>query len=180
MEIKKKHKQTKAIKCVPHKEEYWTEFESSAHDLAQAQQRNIVYELFNHVREPKVYTIEGICGILDVSITTWKRYLAKYSIIKEANERAKAYLAAKRFNAAASKEASEKLLNWAGQYSEDHMEYIKFLSAINKDSNQQKFTTVMLVETEAAIPTDVKQFGTPTIEKIDESDRSSENNPESI
>lgn len=152
--LKRKSKTVKKPRGQKKLEEHWTEFETPSGKLTKAQQRNIARQLYNHVRNDNVFDIISICGELDICETTWEKYVSTYPVIKEANNRAKSYLAGKRFNQASQKKASEKLFLWAAQYSKAHKEHLEYLENIKDQPTARKLAEIIVQQ--IAIPdTDV-------------------------
>lgn len=117
-----KRKPAKKIRTPP-VEIHWTQFE--ARSVPPKRQQEIADQLMAYVKEKDKYTIVGFLAEVNLSHALWYEWCKKYPIIHAAHERAKRYLGAKRFDAAASKNGSEKLLQWAGQYDQEAYTYMK-------------------------------------------------------
>ncbi|MEK7499786.1 MAG: hypothetical protein AAB649_04235, partial [Patescibacteria group bacterium] len=111
-----KRKIAKKIRAQP-VEVHWTQFE--VRSLPSNRQHEIADQLIEYVNREHKYTILGFTAEHNISRAVWHDWCQKYPIINMAHERAKAILGAKRFDAAASKNGSDKLLQWAGQYDID-------------------------------------------------------------
>ena len=133
-----KRKAVKKIRTQP-VEVHWTQFE--VRSLPPGKQQEIADELMEYVNKRHKYTILGFLGEKKLSRSVWSDWCKKYPIILRAVEQAKIVLGAKRFDAAASKEGSEKLLQWAGQYDVDSLEFIKLLEDMKVKKDEQKAPT---------------------------------------
>lgn len=153
-----KRKPAKKIRTPP-VEVHWTQFE--ARSVPPGRQQEIADQLMEYVKQPDKYTIVGFMAEMNLSHALWYEWCAKYPIIKTANERAKRYLGAKRFDAAASKKGSEKLLYWAGQYDEDAYKYMKEMEELKSKKDEKSAASNIVINmtdfmspdvTEAIIP----------------------------
>jgi hypothetical protein len=135
-----KRKVAKKIRAQPI-EVHWTSFE--VRTLPVGKQQEIADELMAYVQEPKKYTITGFIAQKRLSRAVWHDWCTRYPVIARAVDAAKMYLGAKRFDAAASKDGSEKLLQWAGQYDADALVYIKQLEDL-KAREDEKPTAITI------------------------------------
>lgn len=133
-----KRKAVKKIRSQP-VEVHWTQFE--VRSLPPKRQQEIADELIEYVNQPHKYTIIGFMAQQNLSRAVWHDWCQKYPIIHAAHERAKILLGAKRFDAAASKNGSDKLLQWAGQYDIDALNYMKVIEEMKVKKDEQKAPT---------------------------------------
>ncbi len=130
-----KRKAAKKIRAQPI-EVHWTQFE--VRSLPTFKQQEIADKLIAYVNEKHKYTIIGFTAQENISRAVWHDWCLKYPIINAAHERAKSILGAKRFDAAASKDGSDKLLQWAGQYDVDALSYLKLLEELKAKKEEDK------------------------------------------
>jgi len=133
-----KRKPAKKIRTQPI-EVHWTQFE--VRSLPPGRQQEIADMLIEYVKREHKYTILGFLAEANLSHAVWYEWCIKYPIIHAAHERAKRFLGAKRFDAAASKAGSEKLLQWAGQYDQDAFNYMKSLEDMKAKKDEDKAPT---------------------------------------
>ena len=124
-------------------EVHWTQFE--IRDLPPGRQHEIADKLIEYVNRKHKYTILGFTAEENISRAVWHDWCKKYPIINTAHERAKAILGAKRFDAAASKDGSEKLLQWAGQYDVDAFAFMRLLEELKAKKDEDKAPTTIIV-----------------------------------
>ena len=137
-----KRKPAKKIRTQP-VEIHWTQFE--VRSLPPGRQQETADKLMAYVESKDRYTILGFLAQENLSQAVWHDWCNKYPIIHAAHERAKRYLGAKRFDAAASKVGSEKLLQWAGQYDADALSFMKMLEEIKAKKDEEKGATTLNV-----------------------------------
>lgn len=146
-----KRKSVKKVRTPPI-EVHWTQFE--VRDLPSKRQQEIADQLMEYVQREHKYTITGFMAEINASHAVWYEWCAKYPIIQAANDRAKRYLGSKRFDAAASKQGSEKLLQWAGQYDVDALAYIRLIEELKaKKEEDKKAQEIHIHMTEYVEPT---------------------------
>ena len=130
-----KRKAAKKVRAQP-VEVHWTQFE--VRDLPPGKHQEVADKLIEYVNRKHKYTILGFTAEENISRAVWHDWCTKYPIINAAHERAKALLGAKRFDAAASKDGSEKLLQWAGQYDVDAFSFMRLLEEIKAKKEEDK------------------------------------------
>lgn len=130
-----KRKTAKKVRTQP-VEIHWTSFE--VRNLPSGRQQEIADKLLEYVNQKDKYTINGFLGEENISKAVWADWCSKYPAINSALERAKVLLGAKRFDAAASKGGSDKLLMWAGQYDVDAFNYLKLLEELKAKKEEEK------------------------------------------
>lgn len=148
-----KSKKNTVVKSKPEKEyhhpyQYWNAFEQSAMGLPVGKQMDIAQELFNCATDPQEFTLLGALVKMRIPRPTFQVWLKKYPIIADAYEEAKAIITSKRFNAAATKQASEKLFNFVPQYCQEYQDYAKWIESIKAAKEADKPTQVNIVMTD--------------------------------
>lgn len=117
-----------------HPYQYWTSFDEKG--LPIGKQLEIAHETVQAALEKDQYTLLGALRKLRIPRPTFQVWLTKYPIIAAAYEEAKVIITDKRFNGAATRDASEKLFNFVPQYAEDYADYVKWNESV-KAANQQ-------------------------------------------
>ena len=105
--------------------------------LPPSRQKEIADELLAYVKLPNKFTIIGFMAEQNLSRAVWHDWCQRYPIIHAAHERAKIFLGAKRFDTAASKNGSDKLLQWAGQYDVDALAFMKLIEEMKAEEEEE-------------------------------------------
>lgn len=100
---------------------HWTAFEQKGMPIQK--QQEIAEEIIYQAKKKGQYTLLGAVNALKVPQRTFEQWVNKYSIIAEAQDQARAIITEKRFNDAATREASEKLFKFVPQYSQEYKEF---------------------------------------------------------
>lgn len=152
-----KRKPAKKIRTPP-VEVHWTQFE--ARSVPPGRQQEIADQLMEYVKKEDKYTMIGFMAEMNLSHALWYEWVKKYPIIHAANERAKRYLGAKRFDAAASKKGSEKLLYWAGQYDQEAYKYMREMEEMKAKRDEGNVPTSIVIN--------MSDFSEPQTELIEQ------------